>query len=244
MTQEGAVRVSMLVHEFTLTDLDPVLAVGSLVLLVSVAAVRLAVRSGLPSLLLYLAIGIVIGEAGFGIQFESTTLTQVLGYSALVLILAEGGLTTSWSGIRDSVAPAAVLSTLGVLVSVGVVSVAGHYFLHVSWTIALLIGAVLSSTDAAAVFSVLRRVPLPRRVTGMLEAESGFNDAPVVLLVVTLAQQAVPGAETHPWWQLLLIAVAELVGVAAIGLAIGYGGGRMLRLVAVACWCSFLVSHD
>ena len=127
MSQEGAVRVSMLVHEFTLTDLDPVLAVGSLVLLVSVAAVRLAVRSGLPSLLLYLAIGIVIGEAGFGIQFESTTLTQVLGYSALVLILAEGGLTTSWSGIRDSVAPAAVLSTLGVLVSVGVVSVAGHY---------------------------------------------------------------------------------------------------------------------
>ncbi len=111
-------------------------------------------------------------------------MTQVLGYSALVLILAEGGLTTSWSGIRDSVAPAAVLSTLGVLVSVGVVSVAGHYFLHVSWTIALLIGAVLSSTDAAAVFSVLRRVPLPRRVTGMLEAESGFNDAPVVLLVV------------------------------------------------------------
>src|SRR6478609_7424555 len=83
MTQEGAVRVSMLVHEFTLTDLDPVLAVGSLVLLVSVAAVRLAVRSGLPSLLLYLAIGIVIGEAGFGIEFESTTLTQVLGYSAL-----------------------------------------------------------------------------------------------------------------------------------------------------------------
>ena len=79
-----------------------------------------------------------------------------------------------------------MLSTLGVLVSVGVVSVAAHFLLHVGWTIALLVGAVLSSTDAAAVFSVLRRVPLPRRVTGMLEAESGFNDAPVVLLVVTL----------------------------------------------------------
>ena len=138
------------------------------------------------------AIGIAIGEAGLGIEFESTTLTQVLGYSALVLILAEGGLTTSWSGIRASVAPAAVLSTLGVLVSVGVVSVAAHLLLHVSWTNALLVGAVLSSTDAAAVFSVLRRVPLPRRVTGMLEAESGFNDAPVVLLVVTLAEQSVP----------------------------------------------------
>ena len=233
--------MSMLVQEFTLENLNPALALGALVLLVAVAAVRLAVRSGLPSLLLYLAIGIAIGEAGFGIEFESTTLTQVLGYSALVLILAEGGLTTSWSGIRDSVAPAAVLSTLGVLVSVAVVSVAGHYFLHVSWTIALLVGAVLSSTDAAAVFSVLRRVPLPRRVTGMLEAESGFNDAPVVLLVVTLAQQAVPGAETHPWWQLLLIAVAELVGGAAIGLAIGYGGGRMLRLVASASSALFSI---
>ena len=110
-----------------------------------------------------------------------------------------------------------------------------------SWTIALLIGAVLSSTDAAAVFSVLRRVPLPRRVTGMLEAESGFNDAPVVLLVVTLAEQAVPGAETHPWWQLVLIAVAELVGGSAIGLAIGYGGGRALRLVASASSALFSI---
>jgi potassium/hydrogen antiporter len=233
--------VSMLVQEFTLTDLDPVLAVGSLVLLVSVAAVRLAVRSGLPSLLLYLAIGIVIGEAGFGIQFESTTLTQVLGYCALVLILAEGGLTTSWSGIRDSVAPAAVLSTLGVLVSVGVVSVAAHFVLTLPWTTALLIGAVLSSTDAAAVFSVLRRVPLPRRVTGMLEAESGFNDAPVVLLVVTLSNQAVPGAHTEPWWLLVLIAVAELVGGSAIGLAIGYLGGRALRLVASASSALFSI---
>jgi cell volume regulation protein A len=231
----------MLVQEFTVDDLNLALAVGALVLLVSVAAVRLAVRSGLPSLLLYLAIGIAIGESGFGIQFESTNLTQVLGYSALVLILAEGGLTTPWSGIRGSIAPAAVLSTLGVLVSVGVVSVAAHYLLHLSWTIALLIGAVLSSTDAAAVFSVLRRVPLPRRVTGLLEAESGFNDAPVVLLVVTLAQQAAPGAEPHPWWQLVLIAVAELIGGSAIGLAIGYGGGRALRLVASASSALFSI---
>jgi potassium/hydrogen antiporter len=232
----------MLVQEFTLEDLNPALALGAFVLLVSVAAVRLAARSGLPSLLLYLAIGIAIGESGpLGIDFESTTLTQVLGYSALVLILAEGGLTTSWSGIRQSVAPAAVLSTLGVVVSVGVVSVAAHLLLHVSWTNALLVGAVLSSTDAAAVFSVLRRVPLPRRVTGMLEAESGFNDAPVVLLVVTLAEQSVPGAESHPWWALVLIAVLELAGGSAIGLAIGYVGGRVLRLVASASSALFSI---
>ena len=199
-------------------------------LLVAVAAVRLSVRSGLPSLLLYLGIGVVIGEAGIG--FDSAELTQVLGYSALVLILAEGGLTTTWDDIRGSVAPAALLSTLGVVVSVGVVAVAAHLVLNVSWTVALLVGAVLASTDAAAVFSVLRRVPLPRRLTGLLEAESGFNDAPVVILVVALAAQASPGSGGHvSWWQLVVMAVAELAGGAAIGLLVGYAGGHLMRQI-------------
>ena len=201
-------------------------------LLVAVAAVRLSVRSGLPSLLLYLGIGVVIGEAGAGIRFDSAQLTQVLGYSALVLILAEGGLTTSWDDIRGSVAPAALLSTLGVVLSVVVVALAAHLVLDVSWTVALLVGAVLASTDAAAVFSVLRRVPLPNRLTGLLEAEAGFNDAPVVILVVALAAQASPGSGGHAsWWQLLLMAVAELAGGAAVGLLIGYAGGHLMRRI-------------
>jgi len=219
----------------TVANLDLSLLVGTLVLLFAVAAVRLSVSSGLPSLLIYLGIGMVIGEAGFGIRFNSAELTQVLGYSALVLILAEGGLTTSWTDIRESVAPAALLSTLGVVVSVAVVGVAAHLMLDVPWTAAMLIGAVLASTDAAAVFSVLRRVPLPRRLTGMLEAEAGFNDAPVVILVVALAAQATPGAGSHPaWWQLLLMAVAELAGGAAIGLLIGYGGGLLTRRIGLS----------
>jgi len=217
---------------FTVSELDLSLLVGTLVLLVSVATVRLSVRSGLPSLLLYLGIGVAIGEAGLGIRFDSAELTQVLGYSALVLILAEGGLTTSWDGIRRSIAPAALLSTLGVVISVAVVGLAAHVVLDVSWTIALLVGAVLASTDAAAVFSVLRRVPLPRRLTGLLEAESGFNDAPVVILVLALATQASPGASHSPWWQLLLIAVAEHAGGAGIGLLIGYAGGHLMRRIA------------
>jgi potassium/hydrogen antiporter len=221
---------------FTVSNLDLSLLVGTLVLLVAVAAVGLSVRSGLPSLLLYLGIGVAIGEAGLGIQFNSAELTQVLGYTALVLILAEGGLTTSWEGIRRSVAPAAVLSTVGVMVSVAVVGVAAHLVLDVSWTVALLVGAVLASTDAAAVFSVLRRVPLPRRLTGLLEAESGFNDAPVVILVLALAGQASPsspGSGAPPtWWQLLLMGVAELAGGAAIGLLIGYAGGHVMRRIA------------
>lgn len=213
-------------------DLTGWLLLGSLVLLVSVAAVRLANRSGLPTLLLYLAIGMALGNDGFGIDFDNAALAQVLGYSALVLILAEGGLSTDWHSIRASVAPAALLSTLGVIVSVLVVGVAAHTLLPLSWEVSLLVGAVLSSTDAAAVFSVLRRVPLPHRLSGVLEAESGFNDAPVVLLVVALAAQATPGVPHAGWWLVGVEAVLELTGGALIGFVLAQLIGRLLRYVA------------
>ncbi len=217
---------------FTLDDLAPVLLLGSVVLIVCVAAVRLSVSSGLPSLLLYLGVGVALGESGMGIRFDSNDLAQVLGYAALILILTEGGLTTTWSSIRRSVAPAAVLSTVGVLVSVAVVAVTVRVFLHQGWTTALLLGAILSSTDAAAVFSVLRKVPLPRRITGMLEAESGFNDAPVVLLVTALSVAAADPGEAEAWWVLVAQAVLELAGGTLVGLVVGWLGGRMMRQVA------------
>ena len=89
-------RLAPVPSEFLLDDLTWSLLIGSAVLLVAVAAVRISVRSGLPSLLIFLAIGLLLGESGLGITFDSEELTQVLGYSALVLILAEGGLTTRW----------------------------------------------------------------------------------------------------------------------------------------------------
>ena len=138
---------------FTLSELTIALLVGSLILIVCVAAIRLSTRTGMPSLLIYLAVGLAVGEKGLGIGFESEQLTQVLGYAALILILAEGGLSTQWSGIRGAVGPALILSTVGVVVSVAVVATAGHYVLGWSWVTALLIGAILSSTDAAAVFA-------------------------------------------------------------------------------------------
>jgi cell volume regulation protein A len=226
---------------FTLDDLAVALFIGSAVLVVAVAAVRLSLRSGLPSLLIYLAIGLALGESGLGIDYDSEQLTQVLGYAALVLILVEGGVTTHWPEIRGAVAPAAVLSTVGVAVSVVVVAVVAHGVLGWSWEVALLVGAVLASTDAAAVFSVLRRVPLPRRVSGMLEAESGFNDAPVVLLVTALSANLAPGGHPEPWWTILLSAVAELAGGAAIGLAIGYLGSHLMRLLATASSALFAI---
>ncbi len=226
---------------FSLDDLTAALFVGSLVLVVAVAAVRLSVRSGLPSLLIYLAIGLGLGEAGLGIDFDSAQLTLVLGYAALVLILVEGGITTRWSGIKGSVGPAAVLATVGVAVSVVTVAALAHLFLDLSWEVSLLVGAVVSSTDAAAVFSVLRRVPLPRRVSGMLEAEAGFNDAPVVLLVTALAASLAPGATPDPWWSLLVLAAVELAGGAVIGLAVGWSGAWLMRRFASASSALFSI---
>ncbi|WP_249138812.1 potassium/proton antiporter [Phycicoccus avicenniae] len=229
------------VDAFTPEDLTVALLLGSLVLVVAVVAVRLSLRSGLPSLLIYLGLGLALGESGLGIRYDSEQLTQSLGYAALVLILVEGGITTRWSGIRASVAPAAVLATVGVAVSVGVVGVVAHLVLGWSWEVSLLIGAVVASTDAAAVFSVLRRVPLPRRVSGMLEAESGFNDAPVVLLVTALAAQLAPGQEAEPWWRLLGTAGLELAGGTVVGLLVGWVGARVLRVVATTSSALFAI---
>nr|WP_307841442.1 potassium/proton antiporter [Streptomyces endocoffeicus] len=201
----------------------------SLVLLFAVAAVRVSSRSGLPTLLIYLGIGVAIGTDGIGVTFNDAELTQILGYAALVVILAEGGLGTKWGEIKPALPAAAVLSTVGVAVSVGITAAAGHYVVGLDWRQALIIGAVVSSTDAAAVFSVLRTVPLPKRLTGVLEAESGFNDAPVVILVVAFSSQG----PMESWYSLIGTIALELAIGAVIGIAVGWLGAYGLRHVAL-----------
>ncbi|WP_187283242.1 potassium/proton antiporter [Streptomyces sp. t39] len=214
----------------TVHQLNELLLVCSLVLLIAVAAVRISSRSGLPSLLLYLGIGIAMGQDGLlDVKFDDAELTQVIGYAALVVILAEGGLGTKWKEIKPALPAAAVLSTVGVAVSVGVTASAAHYLVGLEWQQALIIGAVVSSTDAAAVFSVLRKVPLPSRVTGVLEAESGFNDAPVVILVVAFSASG----PVDDWYVLVGKIALELAIGAAIGLATGFLGAYGLRHVAL-----------
>ncbi|MDX2758806.1 potassium/proton antiporter [Streptomyces europaeiscabiei] len=214
----------------TVHDLNQLLLVCSLVLLVAVAAVRISSRSGLPSLLVYLGIGIAMGQDGIGdIHFDNAELTQVIGYAALVVILAEGGLGTKWKEIKPALPAASSLALVGVAVSVGVTAAGAHYLIGLEWRQSLIIGAVVSSTDAAAVFSVLRKIPLPARVTGTLEAESGFNDAPVVILVASLSMA---GPVEH-WYALIGEIGLELAIGAAIGLAVGWLGSWALRHVAL-----------
>ncbi|WP_449350877.1 potassium/proton antiporter [Streptomyces shaanxiensis] len=214
----------------TVHHLNQLLLVCSLVLLVAVAAVRISSRSGLPSLLVYLGIGIAMGQDGIGdIHFDNAELTQVIGYAALVVILAEGGLGTKWKEIKPALPAATALALAGVAVSVGVTASAAHYLIGLEWRQALIIGAVVSSTDAAAVFSVLRKIPLPSRITGTLEAESGFNDAPVVILVVAFSQS---GPVEH-WYTLIGEITLELAIGAAVGIAVGWLGSWGLRHVAL-----------
>src|SRR3978361_2169748 len=195
--------------------LDHILLVGTGVLLLGILAVRLSVGVGLPSLLLYLLMGVALGSSGFGVQFDDAELAHALGFAALILILAEGGLTTPWPEIRPVMRLGVSLATIGVAVSVLVMALFGHFVLGLRWEIAVLLGAVTSPTDAAAVFSVLRRVPLPRRLTGVLEAESGLNDAPTVVLVTLVSAGGSHG-------------LLYFAGTIAYELAAGAGGGLLV----------------
>ncbi|HZI97468.1 MAG TPA: potassium/proton antiporter [Actinomycetales bacterium] len=212
------------------SDLNLVLLAVTAVLLAGVAAVRISTRAGLPSLLLYLAIGLVIGEAGIGLGFEDTDLTMVLGSIALAVILAEGGFTTQWHVIRPVAGLSVVLATVGVAVSVAVTAGLAYVALDVDLRTAVLLGAVISSTDAAAVFSVLRRIPLQRRVRATLEAESGFNDPPVIILVTVVTSDAWEEANALTIGGMMLY---QLVVGAVLGLLVARAGQWMLSRSAL-----------
>ena len=211
-------------------DFNTTLLAGTALLLVAVVAVRLASRTGLPALLIYLAVGLGVGEAGLGVQFSDYALTSELGLVALALILAEGGLTTRWSVVRQVLAFSVLLATLGVAVSVAVVAGLAILVLGVDVRTAVILGSVVASTDAAAVFSVLRRLPLKARIGAALEAESGLNDAPVVVLVVLASSDA--WGETSVAATLGIV-VLELLGGALLGLVVGRLGRELLVRAAL-----------
>ncbi|WP_243058084.1 potassium/proton antiporter [Nocardioides sp. SR21] len=208
------------------TELNLVLLVGAGLLLVAVAAVRVSTGAGLPSLLLYLAIGLVVGEAGLGIQFEDAELAQVLGAVALAVILAEGGFTTDWRTVRPVAPLAGVLATVGVGISVVVTSSLVYLVLDVDVRTAILLGAVASSTDAAAVFAVLRRLPIRGRLRATVEAESGFNDPPVIILVTVVASSAWTDADG-------LGILARIGYQLVLGVAVGFLVARAGRWLLV-----------
>ena len=208
--------------------LDATLLVGAVVALVSVIGVRVASRLGVPSLLLYLGIGMLLGGDVIGVRFTDVSRARDLGLVALGVIVAEGGLTSRWSSVRPALGRALALATVGVAVSVAITAVAAHAVLGGSWRTATLAAAMLASTDAAAVFSTLRQLRLPARVAGLLEVESGINDAPVVILVTVLSSPHAHGT-AHAALQLCY----QLAVGTAVGLAVGAAAREVLKRAAL-----------
>ncbi|MEZ5436748.1 MAG: potassium/proton antiporter [Lysobacteraceae bacterium] len=161
---------------------------GALLILVGIASSLIATRFGAPLLLVFLLIGMGLGEDGFGISFNNYRLTYFLGSLALAVILFDGGLRTKVASFRGALAPAGLLATLGVVITTLIAGTAAHFLLGLSWPAGLLIGAIVASTDAAAVFFLLRAggLHLQKRVGATLEIESGSNDPFAVFLTVLL----------------------------------------------------------
>ncbi|MBI2970145.1 MAG: cation:proton antiporter [Gammaproteobacteria bacterium] len=195
---------------------------------------RASARLGVPVFLLFLMLGMLAGSEGIGgIAFEDYHLSFRLGTVALALILFDGGLNTPLAAIRTGIKPAVILATLGVLGTAFLVALGG-FLLGFSWPVALLIGAVVSSTDAAAVFATLRagNLHLKRRVGTTLELESGLNDPVAVILTTALTLNIAAGVTYSS--TLFLSMILQLFIGGLVGLATGYAGRWLLQWIRLS----------
>ncbi|RDL45048.1 potassium/proton antiporter [Marinomonas piezotolerans] len=197
--------------------------------LISILASVLSRRLGAPLLLIFLVIGMLAGEDGIGrIQFDNSGLAFLFGNLALAAILLDGGLGTRKETFAISLKPAFMLATLGVLVTAGITALAVYYLLGFPWQESLLIGAIIGSTDAAAVFGLIRNagLRLKERTGATLEIESGANDPMAIFLTITMVQ-LIGTTQTNLGLSLLI----ELIQQMGLGLFAGLAGGFLLRKV-------------
>lgn len=207
-----------------MSSFEHILLGVAILLLLSVLASKASAKLGVPALLLFLVLGMLAGSDGpGGIYFDNAAWAQSLGVVALALILFSGGLDTEWSGVRYVVWPGLALSTIGVLVTALLVGVFAKILLGFSLLEGLLLGAIVSCTDAAAVFSVLRAtgIGLKGRARPLLELESGSND-PMAVFLTTGIIGIMTGAEGGP-----LSLVPVFIQQMAVGAAVGYGIGKL-----------------
>ncbi|HEY9075047.1 MAG TPA: potassium/proton antiporter [Anaerolineaceae bacterium] len=198
--------------------IEPYLVFAAILLILSVAVSKISDRFGIPALLLFLALGMLAGSDGpGGIYFDDPALAQSLGITALAIILFSGGLDTSWKSIRPVFKEGIVLATLGVLLTAILAGVFAHLVLKTTLLEGILLGAIMSSTDAAAVFAVLRSkgIHLAGRLKPLLELESGSNDPMAVFLTIGLTQLVVQPQQSI--FQLVLLFFQQM----ALGVVFG-----------------------
>lgn len=206
--------------------LNQLMMFGGALFIISILASTLSPRMGMPLLLVFLVIGMLAGEDGFlGLQFQSVKMAYFMGTLALAVILFDGGLRTEIHLFRVGLRPALSLATIGVLITVGVCGALAAWILDFSWVHGLLLGAIVGSTDAAAVFSVLtmQGLALKSRVGATLEIESGLNDPMAVFLTIMLVELMVTKEANFSWLML-----GDFVWEMGAGSAVGIFGGRIL----------------
>jgi len=196
----------------------------AILLLAATLASKASSRLGVPALLLFLALGMLAGSDGpGGIWFDDARAAQSLGTVALAMILFAGGLSTSWPSVQPVLARGLSLATIGVLVTAAATGIFAAWLLDIGWREGLLLGSIVSSTDAAAVFGVLRSrgLRLKARLQPLLEFESGSNDPMAVFLTVALIELI-----AHPntaWWTLAGWFVLQM----GVGSLAGWAGGSL-----------------
>lgn len=211
-----------------------VIALFGVLLTISALMTGTLNRLGVPVVLLFLGLGMLAGSEGVGgLAFDNADFAFRFGTVALVLILLDGGLNTRWSSIRSAAAPAGILATLGVAGTAAVVALGG-WLLGLEWNEAMLIGAIVSSTDAAAVFSVLRGggVQLEPKLQSTLEVESCANDPMAVILTLGAIEGIVSG-DGLSWTLLVEVPVQLMIGV-VVGIAVGHVFRYLLNSVRLS----------
>src|SRR5437899_10766907 len=209
----------------SLDSVSIAILLGAVLVMAGILSSLLALRFGAPLLLVFLLIGMLAGDSGPGqISFDDVRSTYLVGSVALALILFDGGLRTRFQSIRAVLAPSMALATIGVLLTALITAPVARFALDLNWTEALLVGAVVASTDAAAVFLLVHAqgLRLRARVGATLEAESGSNDPFAVFLTLMLVEFISVG-HTSPAHVAL-----ELGREAVLGAVIGVVGGRSM----------------
>ena len=214
-------------------DAGTLLLVVGAILAGSILVALGAARVGVPSLVAFLALGMLLGSDGpGGIEFDDAELARAVGVAGLAAILFEGGLSTSWRRLRRVAVPATLLATVGVVASTILTGVAAYYLFDLSWLESVLLGAVVASTDVAAVFATLRYTHIRRRLARTLEAETGLNDPVAIALTIGLIAWIEQDDFTFP--DLVLDVVRHL----GIGLVIG------AALALLALWIFARLPHS
>ncbi|KFB08692.1 potassium/proton antiporter [Nitratireductor basaltis] len=210
-----------------------IILIGTALVLLAAFSSLIARRFGAPLLLIFLGIGLAAGTDGLGLDFDNATAAYFIGSLALAVILFDSGFGTSLASFRAAAAPAITLATFGVLLTAGIVGVAAHFITDLGWLPSMLLGATVASTDAAAVFFLLRvgNISVRDRVRSTLEVESGSNDPIAIFLTLSLVSLIATGAAAEPEKLALDVAFGFLQQM-GIGLVAGLIGGYLIvRLV-------------